>query len=473
MNKTKLPAAELPSVPGEPPPKALTGRETPPGAAEAARQGGHEIQGISVPPVLLEGDEPEAAPPRIEGPKAQISPPGEALKPEAPPSELPGSYGTGRLTLLPRDPGNLYAHWDLSEEQHRHYAELSADRQLRVRIHRESVSGPLVTELPVRRESNHGFIAVGTGGMQYVAELGYQPPEGTWKEIAASQPVFMPAAPTTEPQPIRFGTLRFPEAPTPSVSASETSVNVARAQPGPASGAPPALERQFPLPPPLRPISTEITQISPATGSDLDEQGELGASARQKLQRTTEPGELADLPAWVEPAPAGEWSEAQEAALAEIIAHSLLRREWLGSAEILQLLQGRLPGLAASELVSLASEGVVQPVSSEVLAQAPREQRGFWLNLNAELVLYGATQPDAQVTIGGQTIQLRADGTFSCRFALPDGFYHLSVAAISARGETRQAELDFSRQTDYSQAVGAAQQDPTLKPPMAQEVGSK
>ena len=34
--------------------------------------------------------------------------------------------------------------------------------------------------------------------------------------------------------------------------------------------------------------------------------------------------------------------------------------------------------------------------------------------------LDGATEPDAAVTIGGRKIQLRKDGTFSFRFALPD-----------------------------------------------------
>jgi hypothetical protein len=36
---------------------------------------------------------------------------------------------------------------------------------------------------------------------------------------------------------------------------------------------------------------------------------------------------------------------------------------------------------------------------------------------------------------------------------------------MSVQGELRQAELEFSRHTDYRGGAGAAQADPTLQPP--------
>jgi len=45
--------------------------------------------------------------------------------------------------------------------------------------------------------------------------------------------------------------------------------------------------------------------------------------------------------------------------------------------------------------------------------------------VNAELIIYGATEPDAQVTIGGRANQAAPDGSFSFRFSLPDGDYEL------------------------------------------------
>jgi len=96
---------------------------------------------------------------------------------------------------------------------------------------------------------------------------------------------------------------------------------------------------------------------------------------------------------------------------------------------------------------------------------------GFWFNINAELILYGATEPDATVSIGGRRIRLRPDGTFSYRFALPDGTFDLPAIATSAAGDdTRAADLRFRRQTAYRGDVGTHPQDAQLKPPTPDHV---
>ena len=84
--------------------------------------------------------------------------------------------------------------------------------------------------------------------------------------------------------------------------------------------------------------------------------------------------------------------------------------------------------------------------------------------MNAELIVYGATERDATVTIGGRRIKLRADGSFSYRFALPDGRYEMPIVAISAdETDGRAAEMKFSRGTEYRGHVGAHPQDPELQ----------
>jgi hypothetical protein len=86
-------------------------------------------------------------------------------------------------------------------------------------------------------------------------------------------------------------------------------------------------------------------------------------------------------------------------------------------------------------------------------------------------VLYGATEPDAQVSIGGREINLRPDGTFSYRFALPDGQYDLLVKALSADEEDgRLADLHFGRDTQFRGEVGAHPQDGHLKVPSVANV---
>lgn len=76
--------------------------------------------------------------------------------------------------------------------------------------------------------------------------------------------------------------------------------------------------------------------------------------------------------------------------------------------------------------------GAVSSLASPVKYQ-PKERK-FWLVLNTELIVYGATEPDAQVSLQNQPIQLRPDGTFTMRFALPDGTQYIPVEARSADG---------------------------------------
>ncbi len=61
-----------------------------------------------------------------------------------------------------------------------------------------------------------------------------------------------------------------------------------------------------------------------------------------------------------------------------------------------------------------------------------KEERNFWSQVHTELILYGATEPDAKVTIQGNEVKLRPDGTFTLRFALPDGKQIIPVHAISS-----------------------------------------
>jgi len=92
---------------------------------------------------------------------------------------------------------------------------------------------------------------------------------------------------------------------------------------------------------------------------------------------------------------------------------------------------------------ALASPGMgSSPVKKKM------RERKFWLVVNTELIVYGATEPDAKVTIQGKPLKLRPDGTFSLRFALPDGKQVIPVEATSADElETRTITPIVSRET--------------------------
>jgi len=74
--------------------------------------------------------------------------------------------------------------------------------------------------------------------------------------------------------------------------------------------------------------------------------------------------------------------------------------------------------------------------------------RGFHFEIDAELIVYGATEPNAKVTLQGEHVQLRPDGTFTVRFALPDSRQIIPAVAASHDGiEERTIVLAVERNT--------------------------
>ncbi len=73
--------------------------------------------------------------------------------------------------------------------------------------------------------------------------------------------------------------------------------------------------------------------------------------------------------------------------------------------------------------------------SHGVLPQARQPAvQGFWCRLDTDLVFYGATEPKATVTIQGQPVAVRKDGTFTVRLALPEGTQTVTIDVASADG---------------------------------------
>jgi hypothetical protein len=78
----------------------------------------------------------------------------------------------------------------------------------------------------------------------------------------------------------------------------------------------------------------------------------------------------------------------------------------------------------------------------------PIRPRQFWLVADAELIVYGATEPDAIVTIGGRPIQLNSDGTFRFQMSFQDGLIDFPIMAVAADGEQiRSLHMKFTRET--------------------------
>jgi hypothetical protein len=396
---------------------------------------------VKVPPLLLEGDVP-AAPP-VSGPGQRY-----ALGPSAPPAhvpegevgELPEAYGTKRLLLAARDPHWLYACWDLTDEQQRQYNRLAKAGHLALRVFVQGSMGQPLSEVEVHPESRNWFLHVGKGGGSYVAKLGYRDRKGAWVEISGSQATMTP----------------------PDAMSDDTSAQFATVP----------LEVSF---------AKLIEVVKEAVQENVSLAQAIQQVAREQIEAAGPQSSSAALATGAFPPPTGaaapgHWTPAQEQALSAIVSMDAVRRVWIGSLEITELVRRRLEREWSSMAAVPAGPGAAVPSSLGSLASpfggagAPAA-RGFWFNVNAELVVYGATEPDATVTIGGRPIKLRKDGSFSYRFALPDGRYELPIMAVSVdRSEGRAADLHFMRQTEYQGDVGIHPQDPALEPPLPENV---
>lgn len=80
--------------------------------------------------------------------------------------------------------------------------------------------------------------------------------------------------------------------------------------------------------------------------------------------------------------------------------------------------------------------------------EMPERSRKFWLVADAELIVYGATEPNATLTVGDRVIPLNPDGTFRFHVAFPDGQIDYPIKAVAVDGEqSRAVSLHFERET--------------------------
>jgi hypothetical protein len=140
----------------------------------------------------------------------------------------------------------------------------------------------------------------------------------------------------------------------------------------------------------------------------------------------------------------------------------------VGSFEITEILKKRFETMLSSGQWASSAGAWVTSISSPFGASFGRE-RGFHMHVNAELIIYGGTEPDAKVRIDGQDITLSKDGTFSYHFVFPDGQFHIPIDATSADGvEMRSALLSFLRLTEIEGDVRKTGQ-PVLDEPIGRK----
>ncbi len=118
------------------------------------------------------------------------------------------------------------------------------------------------------------------------------------------------------------------------------------------------------------------------------------------------------------------------------------------------------PTASSLELKQLFEERLRRPMGTPAVtgfgtgAAQFGKPRSFWFQLDAELIVYGATEPTAKVALQGEPIKLRRDGTFTMRFSLPDSRQIIPAVAMSADGvEERTIVLAIERNTKHLEPV--------------------
>jgi hypothetical protein len=128
---------------------------------------------------------------------------------------------------------------------------------------------------------------------------------------------------------------------------------------------------------------------------------------------------------------------------------------------------GYSPENNSTELQELFEERLERPMGppagrgSSRQGAADEETRpvDFQLEVDAEMIIYGATKPDAYVTLQGEPVKVQPDGTFRVRVEMPNKRQVLPIVASAGDGSARQTvvmavERNTKSMEPYSRDVG-------------------
>ena len=110
---------------------------------------------------------------------------------------------------------------------------------------------------------------------------------------------------------------------------------------------------------------------------------------------------------------------------------------------------------ATGDLQELFEERLRRPMGTPLLTQFGLGEEymldrksDFNFDVDAEMIIFGATKPSAHVTLGGEPVRVRPDGSFTIRMNLPDKRQVLPIVASTSDGvEQRTIVLAVERNT--------------------------
>lgn len=310
--------------------------------------------------------------------------------------DLPGGYGQSRVVMLPRDPQWAYIYWDIPND-HKEALRRQGGQFLALRCYDvtdldlNAQAPHSVQEYPCDEMARDWYLPVPVSDRDYLAEIGYRCADGRWLVLARSTSVRVPPVYPSDWIEDHFITVNWDED---------------------------LRGRQiFQLRTPAQKLAVG------AAGEGIDSDNPIYAAIYGKAQ----------------------------SAEAMRVAGSLFGSQHMQAPHEQSVSSYIFPsgvGMWALPTLSGINMSGAGMMFSGAMPEAERKPRQFWLVADAELIVYGATEPDATVTIGGQPVKLNPDGTFRFQLAFRDGQLDYPIVAVAADGEqTRSITMEFERQT--------------------------
>ncbi|NJK55673.1 MAG: DUF4912 domain-containing protein [Pleurocapsa sp. SU_5_0] len=306
--------------------------------------------------------------------------------------ELPDGYGESRIMLMPRDPQWAYAYWDVPND-HKEELRRQGGQQLAIRIYD-------VTDVDLNHQAPHSvqeylcdemarewYLPIPVSDRDYVADIGYRCADGRWLVLARSATVSIPPVYPSDWIEDAFITVNWEDG-----LQGNTLYNLV----------PPAKKQSMSAGATATGLGGGDRLYDAVFGMTKDtESMRMAGSLFGSMQQTPE----AAVSSYVFPSGAGMWA---------------------------------VPTASGQNMSGAGFSGN--------LAEA--RPRKFWLVADAELIVYGATEPDATVTIGDRKIKLNSDGTFRFQMSFQDGVIDYPIKAVAIDGEqTRSIHMNFERET--------------------------
>jgi uncharacterized protein len=304
--------------------------------------------------------------------------------------ELPDGYGESCIVLLPRDPQWSYAYWDIPNDR-KEDLRRQGGQHLALRLYD-------VTDIDINDRAPHNvqeylcdemarewYLPIPVSDRDYALEIGYRCADGRWLVLARSSTVRIPPVYPSDWIEDAFVTVDWNED--------------------------------------LR--GRTVYTLVPPSKKTMAGVGTEGNAIYDKIFGMTESAEAMRVAGSL----FGSMQQVPEQAVSSYIFPSGVGM-WA------------LPTASGINMSGVGMSG------AGFASAPPMRPRQFWLIADAELIVYGATEPDATVTIGGRKIELSPDGTFRFQMSFQDGVIDYPIVAVAADGEqTRSIHMNFERQT--------------------------